>query len=35
MTPSIFKKMLRILGPIMTFKGDQAKYFLNEKNGGW
>jgi hypothetical protein len=34
LTPSIFKKMLKIPETIMTFKGDEAKYFLKDINGG-
>jgi hypothetical protein len=33
LAPSIFKRMLRIPEPTMTFKGDEAKEFLKERNG--
>jgi hypothetical protein len=35
LAPSVFKKMLRLPEMTMTFKGDEAKYFLKERNGGW
>jgi len=35
LAPSVFKKMLRIPEPTMNFKGDEEKYFLKARNGGW
>jgi hypothetical protein len=34
LAPSVFKRMLRLPEPTMTFKGDEAKDFLKERNGG-
>jgi hypothetical protein len=35
LSPSTFKKMLRLLEQTMTFKGNEAKDFLKARNGGW
>jgi hypothetical protein len=35
LSPSTFKKMFRLPEPMMNFKGDEAKYFSKDKNGGW
>jgi hypothetical protein len=32
LAPLVFKKILKILEPTITFKGDEAKSFLKERN---
>jgi hypothetical protein len=34
LSPSVFKRMLKLPEPTMSFKGDEAKDFLKERNGG-
>jgi hypothetical protein len=34
LSPSIFKRMLKILKPMITFKGDGARNFLRERDNG-
>jgi hypothetical protein len=34
LAPSVFRKMLKLPEPTITFKGDEARNFLKEKNNG-
>jgi hypothetical protein len=34
LSPSVFKRMLKLLEPTITFKGDEARSFLKEKYSG-
>jgi hypothetical protein len=34
LSPSVFKRMLKLLEPTIMFKGDEARSFLKERNNG-
>jgi hypothetical protein len=35
LSPSLFRRMLKLIEPMITFKGDEAKELLKARSGGF